>query len=184
MDLDSKNINKPIVLVGMMGCGKSAVGMVLANHLNLPFYDVDAYIVKSQGRAISDIFKKEGEEAFRRMEGKAISEILSRAPSVIACGGGAFTRIDNIEQVKARGISIWIQSDVETIYARVKNNKKRPLLQVDDPKAALKGLIEKRSENYALADIHIENNHGIKNAVEKIIAALEEYNNSRNDDGK
>lgn len=175
MDLDSKNLNKPIVLVGMMGCGKSAVGTVLANHLNLPFYDVDAYIVKSQGRTISDIFEKEGEDAFRRMEGKAILEMLSRAPSVIACGGGAFTRIENIDNVKATGISIWLQADLDTIYARVKNNKKRPLLQVDNPKAALKDLMEKRANHYALADIHIENNHGIKNAVEKIMAALEEY---------
>lgn len=167
-------IAKPIILVGMMGCGKTAVGLALADRLEIPFYDADAWIVQNTGRSIPKIFADDGEAAFRSLEVQAIKELLDMAPCVIASGGGALTSPENLAAIKQNALSIWLHADIDTIYARVSGDKNRPLLQVENPKAALKELSDARENLYSQADLKVENMGKTSCAVNKILSAIAE----------
>ncbi len=177
VNLDTKNIEtklrKPIVLIGMMGTGKTHIGKMLADAMAVAFYDSDKVIEERGGLTINEIFELYGEARFRESEEKTILELLEKDLCVIATGGGAPVNRNVLEAIKRGSVSIWLKSDVDLIYERIKQSKNRPLLQAKDPKAVLEDLLTKREEYYAQADICIEikeNNAG--KILSEIIEAL------------
>ena len=170
-------IVKPIVLVGMMGCGKSAIGAQLAKDMEARFYDSDKIIASEQGKSIAEIFSNEGEAYFRDLEEKQISDLLEQGNCVISTGGGALTSPITLGNIKDRAVSIWLKSDVDTIFSRIKGDKSRPLLQCENPRAKLEELLNSRENLYAEADIHINNSSShIKEVINKIERELKDYN--------
>lgn len=165
----NSEIKKPIILAGMMGTGKSHIGKLLADHLELPFYDSDKVIEERGGLSISEIFELYGEERFRESETKTILELLEQGACVIATGGGALTNAPVLEAVKAQSHSIWLQTDLETLLKRLSQSKTRPLLQNDNPKAVLQELLAKRESLYAQMDISVNTASGNADSVIKDI---------------
>lgn len=166
--------SRSIVLVGMMGAGKSSVGRRLAARLTLPFVDADTEIETAAGMSIPDIFAAHGEAAFRSGEQRVISRLLDSGPQVLATGGGAFMSAETRGAIRAKGISVWLKAEFEVLMRRIKRRNDRPMLKTDDPAATLKGLMEIRYPIYAEADIIIESRdvpHGT--VVDEIIAALD-----------
>jgi shikimate kinase len=147
--------DRSIVLVGMPGSGKSAVGRRLAPHLGLPFVDADTEIEAAAGRSISDIFKEHGEPYFRDGEARVIARLLSEAPKVLSTGGGAFMTATTRERIRERAISIWLKAELPLLLRRVLKRNNRPLL-ANDPEGALRALMEARHPVYATADITVE----------------------------
>ena len=168
-----KEINKPVVLVGMMGSGKSHVGRLLAERLNRSFYDADKILEEEQGRSISDIFSSDGESAFREMEADLIERLMKKNDAVISTGGGAVVTPSVLSNIKEQSVSVWLQTSVDKIIPRVINDKNRPLLQCGDPKSKLNALMDVRELLYAQADIHITNEDiTVEEVVHKIVQAL------------
>jgi shikimate kinase len=151
-----KQINKTIVLVGMMGAGKTALGKQLAAKLGLPFIDSDTEIEKATGNKISDIFAEAGEPAFRLIEKNKIAKLLDGKRCVLSTGGGAIVDADTRALIKDKSISIWLKARVETLAARVAKDKNRPLLKTANPKAKLAELLAIRTPFYETAHIHID----------------------------
>mgnify|MGYP006281452499 CR=1 FL=1 len=148
---------RAIVLVGMMGSGKSAIGQRLAARIGLPFVDADAEIVAAAaGMTIPEIFQKYGEAYFRNGERRVIMRLLNGGPMVLATGGGAFMDPRTRERIAERGVSIWFDADIKTLLKRVRRKNDRPLLQNDDPEETLRRLLDIRQPVYALADIRVE----------------------------
>lgn len=145
-----------LVLIGLMGAGKSAVGRRLAAALDLPFTDADSEIETAAGQSISEIFAEHGEAYFRTGERKVIARLLESGPQVLATGGGAFMDPETRAAVKAHGISIWLKANLRVLMKRVGRRDNRPLLQVDNPEAVMKKLMAERNPVYAQADITVE----------------------------
>ena len=156
---------RSIVLVGMMGAGKTSVGRRLATKLGLPFVDVDAEIEAGAQLTIPEIFERFGEAYFRDGERKVIARLLNSGPQVLATGGGAFMNQATRDNIAAHGVSVWLKPDVEVLLARVRKKSNRPLLQTADPAQTLRRLLDERSPTYALADITIESRDGPHNSV-------------------
>ncbi|WP_444451570.1 shikimate kinase [Rhodobacter capsulatus] len=167
-------LQKTIVLVGMMGAGKTAVGTALARALKVPFHDSDEEIVKAAQRSVAEIFERDGEPFFRARESEVIERLLTGTPGVVSTGGGAFMAEANREMIARLGISVWLKADLELLWNRVKGKTTRPLLRTADPKATLAGLIEKRYPVYALAQVAVEAEPGlsIEQMAQKVIEAL------------
>jgi shikimate kinase len=146
---------RSVVLIGMMGAGKSSVGRRLAKALNLPFVDADAEIEKAAGMSISDIFTKHGEPEFRSGERRVVSRLLDEQPAVIATGGGAWMDESTREKVSARGVSVWLKAEVDVLLKRVKKRGGRPLLKAGDPEQVLRDLLAQREPVYARADVTV-----------------------------
>ena len=144
-----------IVLVGMMGAGKSTIGRRLAARLGMPFLDADSEIEAAAGMSIPDIFEVHGEPHFRDGEARVIARLLEGGPAVLATGGGAFMREDTRNRVGAKAVSIWLKADADIIMRRVKRRADRPLLQTADPAATVGRLIEEREPVYQHADLTI-----------------------------
>ncbi|MBX9710457.1 MAG: shikimate kinase [Xanthobacteraceae bacterium] len=145
-----------IVLVGMMGSGKSTVGRRLAARLRLPFVDADHEIeLRHGGMTIAEIFATHGEPYFRDGEARVIAGLLDNGPQVLATGGGAFVREDTRNRIREKGISIWLKAEGDVILRRVRRRADRPLLQTADPAATIEQLIAARGPTYELADIAI-----------------------------
>jgi shikimate kinase len=163
---------RSIVLVGMPGCGKSAVGRRLAPQLDLPFRDADEEIERAAGKPIVDIFKDHGEQYFRDGERKVIARLLGLGPQVLATGGGAFMVEETRHNIRAAGISVWLKAELELLMRRVSKRNNRPLLQ-GDPEGAMRRLMEVRYPIYATADITVESRDLPHDAiVSEIIEAL------------
>jgi len=145
-----------LVLIGLMGAGKSAVGRRLAASLNLPFTDADSEIEAAAGQSIAEIFAEHGEAYFRTGERKVIARLLENGPQVLATGGGAFMDPETRAAVKEYGISIWLKASLRVLMKRVGRRKNRPLLQVDNPETVMKKLMAERNPVYAAADITVE----------------------------
>lgn len=164
---------RSLVLVGLMGCGKSAIGRRLAQRLSLPFVDADDEIVKAAGKSINDIFAEHGEMHFRDGERKVIARLLGQGPQVLATGGGAFMNEETRANVGSGGISIWLRAELPVLMRRVAKRDTRPLLRSGDPEAVMRALMEARYPVYATADITVESRdvpHEV--IVAEIIAAL------------
>lgn len=146
---------RTIVLVGMMGAGKSSVGRRLAKALDMPFVDADAEIEKAAGMSITDIFAKHGEPEFRAGERRVVARLLEEQPSVVATGGGAWMDDTTRAKVRARGVSVWLKAEIETLLKRVKKRGGRPLLKTGDPEQVLRDLIAIREPVYAEADVTV-----------------------------
>lgn len=168
---------RAIVLVGMMGSGKSSVGRRLATRLGLPFVDADTEIETAAHMSIPEIFAQRGEAEFREGERRVISRVLTtRAPLVLATGGGAFMNAETRARVKELGISVWLKAEPDVLMRRVRKRSNRPLLQTADPEATLRRMLAEREPVYALADITIlssDEPHEI--VVGETIAALGDY---------
>jgi len=147
---------RTIVLVGLMGCGKSSVGRRLAGRLGLDFVDADDEIELAAGQSIADIFVQYGEEHFRDRECRIIARILESGPKVLATGGGAFMRSETRDKIKRHGVSVWLRAELPVLMQRVLRRQDRPLLQTDDPKAKMQELIDVRYPVYGLADIVVD----------------------------
>jgi shikimate kinase len=145
-----------LVLIGMMGAGKSSIGRRIAARLNLPFVDADVEIEAAHaGLTIPEIFAKYGEPYFRDGEVRVIARLLEGGPSVLATGGGAFMREETRQRIRAKGVSMWLRADPDVILRRVKRRSDRPLLQTDDPAAKIQELVDQRYPVYAEADITV-----------------------------
>lgn len=165
-----------IVLVGLMGCGKSTIGYRLAKRLNVAFSDTDKEIEQTVGCSISDIFAGAGEAYFRDCEKKTVEGLLQRDPHVIATGGGAFIQNDTRDIIREKGISVWLKADIETLLERVSRKRTRPLLELGDKREILTRLMEERYPVYAQADIIINSDNGPHSvAVSAIMDAIEAY---------
>ena len=146
---------RSIVLVGMMGAGKSTIGRRLSARLRLPFLDADTEIEAAAGMSIPDIFEAHGEPHFRDGEARVIARLLDSGPAVLATGGGAFMREETRNRIGAKAVSIWLKADADIIMKRVKRRADRPLLQTADPAATVGRLIEEREPVYRHADLTI-----------------------------
>jgi shikimate kinase len=163
---------RSIVLVGMPGSGKSAVGRRLAARLQLPFVDADEEIERAAGKPIMDIFKDHGEAHFREGERKVIARLLGCGPQVLATGGGAFMVAETRDTVRRLGISVWIKAELPLLLRRVLKRNTRPLLQVD-PEGVMRTLMQARYPIYATADVTVESRDLPHDAiVGEIIEAL------------
>lgn len=149
-------VKKPIVLVGMMGAGKTAVGKALAASLDVPFIDSDAEIEKAAAMSIAEIFARDGEAFFRARETEVIGRLLNGGKGVLSTGGGAFLSDCNRALIASKAVSVWLNADLDLLWSRVRNKDSRPLLRTSDPFATLKGIYEARVPIYALADLSVE----------------------------
>jgi shikimate kinase len=165
---------RSVVLVGMMGAGKSTIGRRLAARLHLPFQDADAEIeLAHAGMTIPEIFASHGEPYFRDGEARVIARLLDNGPGVLATGGGAFMREETRKRIRDKAVSVWLKADAETILKRVKRRADRPLLQTADPAATIGRLIEERHPVYQLADIIVASRDVLhEKIVEECMAAL------------
>ena len=168
--------DRSIVLVGLMGTGKSAIGRRLASRLDMPFVDADTEIERAAGCSITDIFELHGEAAFRDGERRVIARLLTRPPHVLATGGGAFMDPATRAAIRASGTSIWLRADIDLLVARVSRRNDRPLLAGGEPRAILQRLIEERHPIYAEADIIVESTDGPhEQTVQSVLSALDTY---------
>jgi shikimate kinase len=149
-------VARSIVLIGLMGAGKTAVGRRLANRLDLPFTDADTEIEIAAGQTVSEIFTEHGEPYFRQGESRVIARLLQGGPQVLATGGGAYMDARTRANIKARGVSIWLKAELPVLLHRVRRRDNRPLLASDDPDKVMRELMEKRYPIYAEADITVE----------------------------
>jgi shikimate kinase len=164
---------RAIVLIGMMGAGKSSIGRRLAKKLDLPFMDADAEIEIAAGMPITEIFEHHGEAYFRSGEGRVIARLLAQGRQVLATGGGAFINAGTRALIAEKGVSVWLKAEPDVLLRRIKRRADRPLLRTSDPEATLKQLIEERYPVYAGADVTVNSRdvpHEIM--VDEIIAAL------------
>jgi shikimate kinase len=165
---------RSVVLVGMMGAGKSSIGRRLAARLCIPFADADNEIeIAHQRMSIPDIFSTYGEAYFRSGEARVIARLLEGGPQVLATGGGAFMNADTRNGVRAHGISIWLKAEFDVLMRRIKRRQDRPMLKTDDPGETLRALMEERYPVYAQADITIQSREvPHEKIVDEIVSAL------------
>jgi shikimate kinase len=167
---------RTIVLVGLMGVGKSNIGRRLAARLGLPFVDADAEIEAAAGETIEEIFRRRGEAAFRDGERRVIARLLDGPIHVLAAGGGAFMDPQTRARIRERGISVWLRADIDVLLARVARRDNRPLLKAGDPRTILTELMEKRYPIYAEADITVDSVEGPpESTLGRVIAALKRF---------
>jgi shikimate kinase len=147
---------RSLVLVGMMGAGKSSVGRKLAMRLALPFVDADTEIETAAGMTIPEIFQKRGEPEFRSGEARVIARLLENGPQVLATGGGAYMNPETRGLIAQKGVSVWLKAEFDVLMRRIRRRSDRPLLQMPDPAATLQRLMDERYPVYAQADVTIE----------------------------
>ncbi|HEY7243853.1 MAG TPA: shikimate kinase [Xanthobacteraceae bacterium] len=167
---------RSIVLVGMMGSGKSSIGRRLALRLGIPFSDADAEIERAAGMSIPDIFSVRGEAEFRHGEARVILRLLENGPQVLATGGGAFMNPDTRTAIGSKGLSIWLNAEFDVLMKRVKRRHDRPLLKMGDPAEVLRKLMQERDPIYALADLTVESRDvPHEKIVDEILSLLAAY---------
>ena len=167
---------KTLVLVGMMGAGKSSVGWRLARRLGIPFSDTDQEVEKAAGCSVADIFETWGEKAFRDAERRILKRLLGGPTQVVSTGDGAFFDEENRLLIKENAISLWLRADPEVLYERVIRRDTRPLLFEGDAKQILEEMVERRYPIYAKADLTVESNDDAHEAtIERVIESLKNY---------
>jgi shikimate kinase len=172
----TRRIDRPIALVGMMGVGKSSVGKRLAAALGIPFVDADDEIQAAAKLTIPEIFEAFGEAGFRDGERRVIARLIDGSPKVLATGGGAFAHPETRRLMLEQAITVWLDSDVETLLERVGRRSSRPLLQQGDPRETLSRLKREREAAYAEAPIHVTSGPGTHaRTVAKVIRGIEQW---------
>ena len=167
---------RSLVLVGLMGAGKSAIGRRLAARLGLPFADVDLEIERAAGLTIEDIFESYGEAAFRDVERRVVARLLGEDPHVISTGGGAFMDLDTRQIIAERGISLWLRADLDLLVARTGRRNNRPLLKQGNRREILARLMKERYPVYARTDIVVDSRDGpLEETVGAALTALTEF---------
>ncbi len=164
-------ISRPIVLVGLMGAGKTRIGGILARDLNIPFVDSDMEVERAAGTCVSDIFETYGEAAFRDCEAKVIQRLVAMGPQVIATGGGAFMNAETRRHIRQKAVSVWLKADIDILLQRTAQSGRRPLLQVEDPRAVLRRLMDARYPIYAEADITLDSGSQSPHDMARAVAA-------------
>lgn len=167
-------LKKTVVLVGMMGSGKTAVGAALARILNVPFLDSDTEIVRAANMTIPEIFERDGEAFFREKETQVITRLLESQQCILSTGGGAFLAAQNRGVIADKGIAVWLRADLDLLWSRVKHKNTRPLLRTANPRATLKALCEARDPIYALADLAVDARaeYSIEEMAGEVVKAL------------
>jgi shikimate kinase len=172
--LYNEKLQRPIVLVGLMGVGKTTVGRRLANRLDLPFVDADEEIVRAANLSIVEIFERFGEAHFRDGERRVIARLIDQVPKVIATGGGAFIEAETRALILENATVIWLTADIDTLVERVTRKNDRPLLRTQNPAETLRNLAKVRNPIYAQAHIHVQSQGGPHDAtVDAILKALQ-----------
>lgn len=170
------DLPRAIVLVGLMGAGKSCIGKRLAARIAVPFVDADSEIEQAAGLSVAEIFAKYGEPYFRDGERRVMARLLQGPPCIISAGGGAFMDEETRTLIKANGVSVWLRADLDTLVARTKGRTHRPLLNTGDPREKLAELMRIRNPVYAEADVTVDT--GVDNpsvTCARVLAALEDY---------
>jgi len=176
MSTPQLHVSRTLVLVGLMGAGKTNIGRRLAHRLGLGFTDADSEIEAAAGETIEEIFERRGETVFREGERKVIARLLGNPVHVLATGGGAFMDPDTRALIRERGISIWLRADLDLLHQRVLRRNNRPLLKQGNPREILAQLIDERHPVYALADITVDTVDGPPEAtLDRVMAALEKH---------
>ena len=173
-----QRIDRPLVLVGMMGVGKSTIGRKLAHALSMSFTDADDEVEAAANMTIREVFEQFGEEHFRDGERRVIARLMeeARAGSVIATGGGAFVQPQTRDLILQNGIAIWLDAQIDTLVERVGRNDRRPLLSDGDPRTVVTKMKSDREAAYASAPIRVESDHGPHHvAVRRIVEALDQW---------
>ena len=175
MDL-AKRLDQPVVLVGLMGVGKSTVGRRLAKRLGLPFVDSDSAIEDAAGYTAAEVFERYGEQDFRDGERRLVARLIDGEIRVIATGGGAYVDARTRQLLNERAITVWLDAPVDILAERTARRNTRPLLKNGDPKGTLQRLAEERRPSYEEAHIHVKSGDGAhKEVVDQILQALEEH---------
>ncbi|WP_299614404.1 shikimate kinase [uncultured Tateyamaria sp.] len=167
-------LKKTVVMVGMMGAGKTAVGRGLAVRLGVPFLDSDAEIESAANMTVPEIFERDGEPFFRTKETQVISRLLDEERGILSTGGGAFLAEENRANISERGVSVWLNADLALLWQRVRHKDTRPLLRTTDPRATLAEIYATRVPLYALADVTVPSmpDLSIDEMVDRVIATL------------
>ncbi|WP_371153789.1 shikimate kinase [Jannaschia sp. 2305UL9-9] len=153
---ETTRLTRPVVLVGMMGSGKTAVGTALAQYLGVPFRDTDEALVDAARMTIPEIFERDGEAFFRAREAEVLRRLLTLPPGIVSTGGGAFLRAENRDAIAEAGISVWLRAAEPLLWARVRNKTTRPLLRTENPRATLGQLLAEREPAYAKATLVVD----------------------------
>jgi shikimate kinase len=172
----ARRIDRPVVLVGMMGVGKSSIGRRLASVLDLPFADADEEIETAAQLSIAEIFERHGEPYFRDGERRVIARLMDGVPKVIATGGGAFVNAETRALILDRGVAVWLDADVDTLVERTSRKHTRPLLRSGDPREILARLRSERESAYAQAPIHVISGRGVQaRTVARVLKEIEKW---------
>lgn len=175
-DIIRTHLAKPVVLVGLMGAGKTKIGGILARRLGIPFVDADAEIEAAAGMTVADIFETQGEAAFRDLERRVIARLLSDEIKVVAPGGGAMIHEETATLIRAASVSVWLRADLDVLVERTARNNRRPLLRNGNPREILQGLMDKRYPVYATADIAVDSLPvDIDRNADVVMTALADY---------
>lgn len=167
---------RSIVMVGLMGAGKTAIGRLLAKRLKLPFVDADHEIEAAAGMSVRDIFAEHGEAEFRDGERKVIARLLDNGPQVLATGGGAVMNEVTRKAIAEKGVTLWLKANLDILMERVSRRSTRPLLQTADPRAVMQKLLDERYPVYALSDVHVTSRDVTKQViVDEAVEALCNY---------
>lgn len=176
VEIIHRALKKPVVLVGLMGAGKTKIGGLLAKTLNLPFVDADAEIEKAAGCTIAQMFETQGEPAFRDLERRTIERLMSGDIRIIAPGGGAMMNEQTAALMLGSAITLWLRADLDTLVERTGRTNKRPLLRNGDPREILQGLMDKRYPVYAKAHITVDSEPvTVEENADKTLKALADY---------
>jgi shikimate kinase len=169
-------LRKTVVLVGMMGAGKSAVGTAVARLLAVPFLDSDDEIVRAANMSIAEIFARDGEPFFREKEAQVIARLLRGPPCVLSTGGGAFMSDRNRAEIAAYGVSVWLRADLDLLWQRVRHKTTRPLLRTANPRETLAEIHAVRAPVYGLAEVTVdaEQDLPVEGMAHKVLRALAE----------
>lgn len=168
------HLKRTVVLVGMMGSGKTAIGKALAARLHVPFLDSDAEIVDAAQASISEIFERDGEPFFRKREAEVIARLLTGPPGILSVGGGAFLNAAVRDSIAAHGVALWLDVELETLWERVRHKDTRPLLQTANPKQTLTDLFTARTPTYAKARLQttVPDRASIEDTTELVLDTL------------
>jgi shikimate kinase len=167
-------LKKTVVLIGMMGAGKTAVGTALARLLGVPFLDSDEAIEVAANRTVGEIFERDGEAFFRQKESQVLARLLHGAPCILSTGGGAFLAQANRDVIAAEGVAVWLKADIDILWHRVRHKTTRPLLRTPNPRETLRGLLTAREPVYALAGVVVaaEPDYSIDDMAHRVMEAL------------
>lgn len=176
VDIINAHLNRPIVMLGLMGAGKTKVGGLLAQHLGLPFVDADHEIELAASMSISDIFETHGEPAFRDLERKVITRLMSDDIKVIAPGGGAIMNPQTADLIFAKALTVWLKADLDILVERTGRNEKRPLLKGGNREDILGNLMKQRYPVYERAEVHLQTDASAPEiAAERLLIKLAEH---------
>lgn len=171
--LDMK-LKKTVVMVGMMGAGKTAVGRALAAKIGAPFLDSDAEIVKAANMSIAEIFERDGEAFFRTKETQVIDRLLDEERGILSTGGGAFLAAGNRALIAEKGVAVWLDADLELLWQRVKHKDTRPLLRTSNPRQTLGDIYDARVPVYSKAELSVKADakYSIEDMADRVLEAL------------